>query len=483
VVDLWIRGGDVVTAGSRARADVGVSDGRIVQIGGEIPHDSSTRVIDAAGKLVIPGGIDMHVHLTPAYVPAGVGPGGVDTGESSTDGAGAVAEAEVGWADDFTSGSRSAAVGGITTVGNITFPRIGEGPLAAVERTAAIAARDSLVDFVLHPALLDPAGVAEEIPRLAAAGVPCIKIFMMFGSFDAQVRSYVDLMAAAGRAGMVTMLHAEDACVVSFLAEQMLADGRGAPLNYGESRPVYSEAVAVARAASFAEATGAPVYIVHLSSKEALEVAQKARSRGVPIFVETRPIYLFFDEGHLHREDGALYIGNPPLRGGADVEALWGGILSGSIHTCCTDHAPAPKADKLDPTRDITTVSPGMADLETMMPLLWSEGVATGRISAERFVEITSTNAARIFGIYPQKGTVAVGGDADLVVWDPDAVRTFRADEAQTNTDFSLYEGWDITGWPAVTISRGEVVAQDGRITAEPGRGRRIRTVPTRSLP
>jgi dihydropyrimidinase len=480
VVDLWIRGGEVVTAGSRGRADLGVSGGKIVQIGGEIPRDAQTKEIDATGKLVIPGGVDMHVHLSPAFVPAGIGPGGVETAGQPEE---AVGEQAVGWADDFASGSRSAAAGGITTIGNMTFPRIGEGPVAAIERTAADAAQDSIVDFVLHPVMLSAQGMAEHIPGLAAAGCSSIKAFMMFGSFDAEVREYVNLMDVAGRHGLVTMLHCEDACVVSVIAERMLAEGEGQPLNYGKSRPVYSEAVAVARAAAYAEATGAPVYIVHLSSREALEVAHKARARGVPIFVETRPIYLLFDEQHLRREDGALYIGNPPLRTSEDVAALWAGIFAGSVQTCCTDHAPSPKADKLDPTRDITTVSPGMADLETMMPLLYSEGVRKGRISLERFVEVTSTNAAKIFGVYPQKGTIAVGSDADLVVWDPDLSRTLRADDLQTNADYSLYDGWEIVGGPAVTISRGEVVFADGRVTVEEGRGLLVRRDPRQPGP
>jgi dihydropyrimidinase len=312
---------------------------------------------------------------------------------------------------------------------------------------------------------------SEDIARLAEAGCHSIKIFMMFGSFDAQVRKYVDLMSAAGEHGLVTMLHCEDACVVSFLAESMMARGEGAPSNYGKSRPIYSEVVAVARAAAFAEATGARVYIVHLSSKDALDVAYGARLRGVDLFVETRPIYLFFDEERYLRDDGPLYIGNPPLRHRRDTDGLWGGLFAGAVHTCCTDHAPALSTEKLDPSRDITTAMPGMADLETLLPLLYSRGVKEGRLPIERFVEVTSTNAAKIFGIYPQKGTIAVGSDADLVVWDSDESRTYRNAEAQSKVDFSLYEGWEISGWPSLTISRGDVVYENGRIVAESGRG------------
>ena len=289
-------------------------------------------------------------------------------------------------------------------------------------------------------------------------------------------------MKTAGELGVMTLLHCEDACIVSLLAQTLLAAGRGQPANYGLSRPVYSESVAVSRAVAFCEATGAPIYIVHLSSSEALDVARGARQRRLPVYVETRPIYLFFDESRFSGPDGPLYIGNPPLRKGSDIEALWAGLATGGIDTCCTDHAPSKRADKLDPSRDITTVSPGMADLDTLMPLLYSEGVMKGRLSLERFVEVTSTNAAKLFGIYPRKGTIAIGSDADLVVWNPNETRKFSAANAFTNADFSLYEGWKITGWPLVTVSRGEVIYDRGRILPDSGRGRLVEMQSSRPL-
>jgi dihydropyrimidinase len=458
-MDLAIRGGEIVTAGSRFRGDVGVSDGRIVQLGGSIGE--AQEEIDATGRLVLPGGVDMHVHLTPAYVPESEGerPG----------------EQTFWWADDFRTGSHAAAAGGITTIGNMTFSHVGETPLEAVQRVEAEAARESIVDFVLHPVLIDAGPrVVENIPLLAEAGYGSIKIFMMFETFDVHVREYVNVMRVAGQHGLLTLLHCEDACVVSLLAERMLAAGTGDPSNYGASRPRYAEAVSVARAVAFCEATEAPIYIVHLSTREGLEVAHQARARGLPVFVETRPVYLFFDETFVEGAEGGLYISTPPLREAADQDALWGGILTGAVHTCCTDHAPALRHEKLDPSRDVTNVSPGMADLDTYMPLLFSEGVRTGRISLERFVDVTATNAAKLFGLYPRKGTIAVGGDADIVIWDPDATRTFSHDMGHSRADFSLYEGREITGWPVVTISRGEVIFQDGEIRGPAGRGRRV---------
>ena len=455
-MDLAIRGGEVVTAGARFHGDVGIGDGRIVQLGGEVP--AADRELDATGRLVLPGGVDAHVHLSPAYVPN-------DAGEETT----------IAWADDFASGSRAAAAGGITTIGNISFPRLGEGLFDCAERVAADAARDSVVDYIIHPVVSDVGPeVAADIPRLAEAGYASIKMFMMYETFDVHVREYVRVMELAGHEGLSTLLHCEDQCVLGHLAAKLMSAGKGHPSHWAEMSPVYAEAVSVARACAFAEATGAPIYIVHLSSAEALKVAYKAKSRGVPVTVETRPLYLFFDEDHLRRPDGPLYIGNPPLRPQADIDALWGGIRTGAVDTCCTDHAPHMRADKLDPDRDLTSALPGVAELDTILPLLFSAGVRAGRMSLERFIEITSTNAARTFGLYPRKGTIAIGSDADLAIWDPERTRTVRAADTQTRSDFSLYEGWEVTGWPVVTVSRGEIIAPDGDVSAAEGRGRMV---------
>ena len=473
-----IAGGEVVTAGSRFVADLMIADGKIVQIGGDMPSaDGGVRVLDATGYHVLPGGVDMHVHLSPAFTPAGVGPGGVAT--EAGPGAGpegpAVGETVHYWSDDFASGSRAAVVGGITTIGNMTFPHVGEPLTAAIERTAAEASGLSLIDFTLHPIALSAAGVTAQLAELTAAGCGTIKIFTMLPSFDHEAAEYVSLIARAGQHGLLTMIHCEDASIVAHATHELMADGRGHPSNYGLARPVIAEAVAVARAAAIAEATGSPVYIVHISSQSALRVAAEARSRGVPLYVETRPIYLLFDDTRLTGENGPLYIGNPPLRSASDVAALWRGLANGEVDTCCTDHAPASRADKLGADRDLTNVGPGLADLETMLPILYSEGVAAKRISLERFVEISSTNAAKIFGLYPRKGTIAVGSDADLVLWDPATEWTFGWQAGQSRSDFSLYDGWRLKGRIIATISRGDVVYQDGVITSEGGRGRFLR--------
>jgi dihydropyrimidinase len=441
-VDLAIRNGRLVTPSFDGVADIGIRDGTIVQLGGDLRADEE---LDARGRLVFPGGIDMHVHLTPVEIGGGV----------------------IKWADDFASGSAAAAAGGITTIGNMTFPRPGEALAAALARTQATAESASLVDFVLHPVLLEPTPEAlAGIPDLVTAGHSSLKIFMIAGDFDARAGDYLRALHVAGQAGALTLFHCEDNCVISFLCEQLIAAGRGGAAYYPDSRPVYTEAAAATRAIAFAEAARAPIYIVHLSSAEALDVCHRARARGMPVYVETRPLYLYLTRERFLEADGAQYVGNPPLRERADVEALWHGLASGDIHTFCTDHAPWNLAEKLDPTLDVATFRPGMSDLETLLPLLFSEGVRRNRLSLRRFVEVTSTNAARLFGLFPRKGTLAVGSDADLVIWDPERTRTMTASADHSNADFSLYEGWEITGWPTHTLLRGQVIARDHEIVA-----------------
>jgi len=374
--------------------------------------------------------------------------------------------------DDFTSGSAAALTGGITTLGNMTFSASGETPLAGLEREAATAREQTIADLFLHPVLdqVTPQ-VLDEIPKLLDAGCNSIKVFTVLSNFDSQVHSYVEAIRRAGENGLITLIHCEDHALIEDATARLVAEGKSSLRYYAESRPVISEVVATERAVAFAEATGAPVYIVHLSSARALEVCAEAQSRNLPVYVETRPLYLHLTRERFEDEDGAKYVGQPPLREQQDVDALWAGIRQGVVHTVCTDHAPWSLAAKLDPAHTISNLRPGVADLDTMLPMLYSEGVRSGRITLSRLVEVTSTNAAKLFGLYPRKGTIAVGSDADLVVFDPELTLTIEGSVLKSNSDYSAFEGWQVTGWPEVTLRRGEVVLRDGEIIGQPGSG------------
>ena len=452
--DLVIRGGTVVTAGSSGECDVGISGGLISQIGGA---PRGRRYLDASGAFVLPGGIDMHVHLSSPLPPA---PG------------------EPVWADDFASGSAAAIAGGVTTIGNMSFPDPGQSVGQAVERDLASAGADSAVDFVLHPIMYEHAALAE-IPVLAGAGHTSLKLFMTSSGFDAHAGEMVDAVRMAGQHGMLTLIHCEDGALIRFACEQLLAAGRGSLRDWAASRPVAAERGAVERAVSICEVTGSPVYIVHLSSQAALDAARRGRARGLPVYVETRPLYLYLTSAALAEPQGGRFIGAPPLREDGDVAALWSGLADGSVDTLGSDHAPWELRHKIDETLDVTNARQGVADLETMLPMLFSAGVLGGRISLSRFVALTSANPARLFGLYPRKGTIAVGGDADLVVLDPHLTRIVDGRSMRSKAGYSAYDGQEVTGWPRFTISRGEVVLEDGEVTARPGRGQWLRRGPT----
>ncbi|CCH89588.1 putative D-phenylhydantoinase [Modestobacter italicus] len=446
--DLVVRGGDVVLEGAAVRADVAVTGGVVTAITRE-PVDAAT-VVDATGCLVLPGGVDAHVHLS-----GGGGPEGAPT-----------------WADDWESGTRAAAAGGVTTVGNMTVPREGESLTDAVRRVGADVAAQSLVDVLLHPVVageqhLDPAQLAV----LRELGQTSIKVFTVIDAYSAHRQRFYAFMAEAGRQGFLTVVHCEDAELIGWSTAHLAEQGRADFRAYGESRPDTAEEAAVAQLIAFAETSGTPVYVVHLSSARALAACAAARSRGVPVYVETRPLYLHLTEELLQAEDGAKYIGQPPLRRAADVDALWAGLRFGTVDTVATDHAPWTLAEKLAAGDQLDELRPGVADLETVRPMLFSAGVLTGRISLARFVELTATNPARLFGVYPRKGVIAPGSDADLVVWDPAETRVVDGSRMQSRAGYSPYDGTVVTGWPREVLSRGELVVSGGAVVAGPGRG------------
>jgi dihydropyrimidinase len=458
-LDLAIRGGQLVTASDTFVADLGIDAGRIVQVGGTF---EAAREIDAAGKLVLPGGVDAHVHLS----------------QSS-----AREPNEPAWVDDFLSGSRAALAGGVTTVGNMSFPLPDELPLGKLERETALAQQQTIADVFLHPVLgTANAATLAEIPRLLEHGCSSIKIFLPSPSFDAYSRGNLEAIRLAGAHGLISMLHCEDFAVLEHAAARLVEAGQTALRYFSESRPVLAEVVATQRAVAFAEATGAPVYIVHLSSARALEVCTEARARGVPVFVETRPLYLHLTSERFLEDDHPKYVGQPPLRSPADRDALWAALSGGQIQTVCTDHAPWSLAAKLDPSLSISRLRPGVENLQTLLPMLYSEGVRRGRISLQRLVQVTSTNAARLFGLHPRKGSLAVGSDADVVIFDPELTRTIDGAMLESNADYSVYGGWQVTGWPVVSIRRGEIVYQDGQILGQPGTGHVLSCGPAEAL-
>ena len=443
--ELIIRNGTVVTSEGQYEADVRVRGETIVELGQDLAASDRAEEIDAEGLLVLPGGVDPHVHLGGNRV------------------------------DDYTSGSAAALAGGVTTISNMVGARQGETLAASVERAAELVRAQAIADVMLHPNINNPEGRPAEMASLPVIGQTSIKIFMNRRAFDENVGEYLATLDAAGEAGVLTMMHCEDGSILAHAVEQLTAAGHTSLEYFPDSRPVVGEVVATQRAVGMAEATGSPIYLVHVSSEGALRVAQDAQRRGLPVFVETRPIYLHLTRERFEGPDRGLYVGQPPLREKSDQDALWAGLADGSVHVIGTDHVAYRKEDKLDPNQTITNHRAGLNNLQVIRPMLYSEGVVSGRISVERFVAVTATNPAKLFGLYPRKGTITVGSDADIVLWDPDETRTIRDTDMLSNTGYSTYSGWRVTGWPTMTIRRGEIVYRDGRIIAEAGSGQLLR--------
>jgi len=436
-----------VTARGTTRADVGVQDGRITAIGDVARAE---RELDATGKLVLPGCVDLHTHLasTPTFTPL----------------------------DDFEHGTRAAIAGGVTTVCSMVYQ---EGTLrAGIERGLRDAKR-SLADFAFHIVVTDPSDAAiGELPALARDGHTGLKVFMVAPHFDERITDHVRLLRAAATTGMLVAIHAEDHRVVARATAELHAAGHDAVRYFPESRPTEAEDVAIRSAAQLAAKTGASIYLVHLSSRVALAALAEAKARGLSILGETRPLYLYLTRERFERPDAALWVGQPPLRESDDVDALWQALQNGLIDTVGTDHYPHLRATKLAPGLAFDRVPPGVANLETLLPMLYSEGVRKGRLTVERMVDALATTPARIAGLRG-KGEIAVGGDADIVIFDPEDTRTVRATEMHSACDYDPYEGWEVTGWPELTLLRGEVAYAKREILAQPGQGRLVVRRPT----
>jgi dihydropyrimidinase len=445
--DLLIRGGTVVTAAGSRKADVRIRGEQILEVGALDVAAGDERVLDATGLLVLPGGIDPHVHLAPAT-------------------------AAFPFVDDFESGSSAAFAGGITTVGHMAFPSSGELPLATLARERQTIEAQTMADVFVHTTILEASDAAiAQLPELVTLGQPSIKLFMSFASFEPQVPDFLKLMTAARDAGIRVAIHCEDAHTVDYATRALLAQGKQSFEHYTASRPIISETVATQRAIAMAETTGASIYIVHLGAARALDAVKSVRAT-LSVAVETRPLYLHLTDDVYAQADGGLYVGMPPIRAADDREALWAGLMDGSIDTVATDHAPWTRQQKLAPEHTIASPRPGVNNLQYSLPMLFSEGVVERNMPLERFVAVAAENAAKLFGLYPRKGTIAPGSDADLVVWDATETRTIRDGDTLSKAGFSIYSGTEVTGWPQVTIRRGEIVYEQGQVRAAKASGR-----------
>lgn len=451
--DLLIRNGTLVTAEETVSADIRVRGEQILEIG-HLERQPGERVIDAESLLVLPGGIDPHVHVV------------AQPGEGTM-------------VDDYEVVSRAAFAGGVTTIGQMAFPAdlMNELPLQTLAREAQ-AAGQSMADVFLHITLFAfSEGAIAQIPELGELGHPSVKVYLPF--MGNQDKALTELLAVAAGSGVTVLVHCEDEAMIGYLSSRLLQRGRSGIAHYPESRPTIAEELATHRATRLAEATGARIYVVHLSSADALTAIGETAAPA-EVFVETRPMYLHLTEDVYQRADGQLFIGMPPARTARDQAAMWQGLADGRIHTIGSDHAPWTRKQKTEPSLNVASFSTraGVSSLQMMLPMLFSEGVGRDRLSLNRFVAVTSTVPARIFGLYPQKGTIAVGSDADLVLWDPAEVRTVEDADIVSNAGYSVYAGRQVTGWPQLTIRRGEVVFENGRTLAAAGSGKVLTRAP-----
>ncbi len=454
--DLVIRGGTVVTASETSRADVGVRGGRIAALGTDLGRGE--REIDAGGLLVMPGGIDSHVHLAQ---PAFGGPA---------------------MADGFETGTRSAIAGGNTTVLPFALQGRGESLRKAVEDYHKEADGQSYCDYGFHMIVANPspAALGQDLPALVAAGYTSLKIFMTYDDLVLNDREILEVFDAAGECGALVMVHCEGYDAIRFMSDKLEKSGRLAPYYHAVSRPQTVEREAAHRAISHAELTGVPIMVVHVSGREAMEQIRWAQSRGLKIMGETCTQYISLTADDLKGlnmdETGSKYVCSPPPRDHASWEAIWNGIQTGVFQTFSSDHCPfffEGELGKKNPKArtGFRWVPNGIPGVAVRMPILWSEGVAKGRITANQFVALTSTNHARIYGL-TTKGSLAPGYDADIVLWDAERRVTITQSLMEHGSDYTPWEGFEVTGWPKATILRGEVVMEDGRIHGRKDQGR-----------
>jgi len=452
--DIIIENGTIATASDVFQASIAIKDGRIVQIGEHLT--GAKRVIDAAGKYVLPGGIDSHVHIS----------------QPSGDG--------IVMADDFASGTLSAVFGGNTTVMPFCLQEKGVPLRSSLNDYHKLAEGECYTDVSFHLIISDPtdAVLGQELPALIADGYASLKVFMTYEDLRLSDGEILKTLDVARSTGATVMVHCENEDAIRFLIDKHERNGDVAPRAHASTRPVAVEREATHRALSLAEIADVPVVIVHVSNGEAMEEIMRARVRGIKVVGETCPQYLVLTAKDLDGMDweGAKFVCSPPPRDEAAQAECWLGIETGVFELFSSDHCPFRYEDeqgKLNPKgkTNFRHIPNGIPGVETRLPILFSQGVMAGRIDLPRFVAITATNHAKTYGLYPQKGTIAIGADADIAIWDPALKRTIRHADLHDGADYSPYEGMEITGWPVTTIVAGTVMVEDGVLVGKKGQG------------
>ncbi len=450
-----IRNGKVVTSKETKSADVLVDGERIWEVRRGIDAKAADRVIDAKGLYVIPGGIDAHTHLDMPF-------GGTTS------------------ADDFESGTRAAAFGGTTTIVDFAIQARGKRMRQALDTWWKKAEGRANIDYGLHMIITDLGSSGlEDMDDMVREGVASFKLFMAYPNVlmvdDATI---FKALSQTSKNGALVCMHAENGSVIDVIVARALAEGKTAPIYHALTRPPRAEAEAVHRAIAMAEIAQVPVYIVHLSSEDALNEVREARDRGVPAFAETCPQYLLLSEDDLARPnfEGAKYVFTPPLRPKEHQSKLWDGLKNDHLQVVSTDHCPfCFKDQKILGKDDFTKIPNGGPGIENRLQLIHHHGVNLGKLSLNRFVELTSTTPARIFGMYPRKGEIAAGSDADIVLWDPQASHTISANTHHMKVDYSMFEGFTVKGNARMVLSRGEVIVEGDKFLGKPGRGQYLK--------
>jgi len=460
-----IKNGIIVTTSEQYRADLIIEGEKIAAQGVDFPVSEGLEVIDASGKYILPGGVDVHVHLDlPMF--------------------GTVSS------DDHYTGTKAAAFGGTTTV--IDFVSHDHRSLKSnIDGLHEKADAKAAVDFGFHMNITHwDDQVALELPGLLSEGVSSIKVFTAYnGRLRLQDGEIFQVMRKAGENGILTMLHAENGDVIDILTTELVHQGHTQPIWHARSRPAWGSVEAVMRAAALAVQANAPLYIVHMNVAGEVDQLAYARSKGISVIGETCPQYLFFSEEDLDRPDGAKWVCSPPLRKKADNQRLWQGLMSGDIQVVATDHCPfffngsKPIIYEGKPVAipgkelgnlDFTKIPNGLPGVGDRLPVLWTCAVGQGKITPSQFVSLCSTTPARIFGLYPRKGSLSPGADADIVVWDPERCVKYGAQIAQHRTDYNLYEDWSLKGMPQIVMLRGKVIVEDNHWMGKPGMGKFI---------